>query len=115
LTIAYAAEPLGLGAAQADSEPREGRPVVTQLGTDASAITYWVDKPDGRHVVTTVDTVIRQDEGIEQHAVVRFSAVLAPGQAEMISVPVAIGEPHRVLRIRRLGDQIEIAYIAETT
>jgi hypothetical protein len=33
-----------------------------------------------------------QDGDAEKHAVVRFSSVLLPGQSQLISVPVAIGE-----------------------
>jgi hypothetical protein len=71
-----------LDATQLDGAVHEGRPVVTELSANASAMTYWVSEADGGHVVTTVDTVIRQD-----------------------------GERQQVLRIRRLGEQIEIARI----
>jgi len=101
-TVAWrlqAAEPGVLG---------EGRAAVTELGKGASAITYWVNRPDGWHVVTTVDTVFGLDSDAESHAVVRFSAVLLPGQCQLISVPGPIGEPQQVLRIRRRGDQIEV-------
>jgi hypothetical protein len=37
--------------------------------------------------------------------------VLLPGQSQLISVPFAIGEQQQVLRVRRLGDEIEIARI----
>jgi hypothetical protein len=47
----------------------------------------------------------------EEHAVVRFSSVLLPGQSQLISVPLAIGERQQVLRIRRLGGQIEVARV----
>jgi hypothetical protein len=83
--------------------------VVTELSANASAITYWVSASDGWLVVTTVDTVFGQDGDAEKHAVVRFSAVLLVGQSQQISVPGAIGEPQQVLRIRRLGDHIEVA------
>jgi hypothetical protein len=86
----------------------ERQGVTTTLSSNASANTYWVSAADGWHVVTTVDTVIGQDSGAEHHAVVRFAAVLLPGQAQVISVPFAVGEQQQVLRIRRLGDQIEI-------
>src|SRR5258707_11724197 len=88
---------------------REGHAVTTELGANASAITYWVSESAGWHVVTTVDTVIEQNGDIEKHAVVRFSSVLLPGQSQLISVPLAIGERQQVLRIRRLGDQVEVA------
>jgi len=47
----------------------------------------------------------------EKHAVVRFSSVLLPGQSQMISVPFAVGKRQQVLRIRRLGDRIEVAQV----
>jgi hypothetical protein len=87
---------------------REGEAVVTELGVDASAITYWVSESDGWHVVTTVDIRLGQDDGTRKQAVVRFSAVLLPGQSQRISVPVAINERQQVLRIRRLGDWLEV-------
>jgi hypothetical protein len=37
--------------------------------------------------------------------------MLLPGQLERISVPVAIGERQQVLRIRRLGDRLEVARV----
>jgi hypothetical protein len=92
----------------------EGQAAVTDLGANAAAITYWVSEPDGWHVVTTVDIVFDQDGPAERHAIVRFSAVLLPGQSQQISVPVAIGERPRVLRIRRLGDRIEVARVRES-
>jgi len=86
--------------------------VTTELGPNASAITYWVSEPDGWHVVTTVDTVIEQNGDAEKHAVVRFSSVLLPSQSQLISVPFAMaGRAQQVLRIRRLGDQIEVARV----
>jgi hypothetical protein len=97
-----------LKADQLNNAVREGQAVTTELGGSASAITYWVSKSDGWHVVTTVDTVIERDGDAEKHAVVRFSSVLLPGQSQLISVPFAIGERQQVLRIRRLGDQIEV-------
>ena len=93
---------------------REGQAVVTGLGENISAITYWVSKPDGWHVVTTVDVAFDPDSNAERHAIVRFSAVLLPGQSQQVSVPVAIGEQPQVLRIRRLGDRIEVARVPES-
>lgn len=85
----------------------EGEAVVTELG-NASAITYWVGESDGWHVVTTV--ALRLDQAQDSNTtVVRFSAVLLPGQLQRISVPVAIGERQQVLCIRRLGDRLETA------
>jgi hypothetical protein len=100
-----------LRAAQLDRVVREGQAVTTELGANASAITYWVSEPDGWHVVTTVDAMIEQYGDAEKHAVVRFSSVLLPGQSQLISVPLAIGQRQQVLRIRRLGDQVEVARV----
>ena len=100
-----------LRAAQPDRAVREGHAVTTDLGANAAAITYWVSRSDGWHLVTTVDTVIGKDGNAEKHAVVRFSSVLLPGQSQLISVPFAIGERQQVLRIRRLGDRIEVARV----
>ncbi len=100
-----------LKADQLNSAVRQRQAVTSELGPNASATTYWVSGSDGWHVVTTVDTVIEQNSDAEKHAVVRFSSVLLPGQSQLISVPFAIGERQQVLRIRRLGDQIEVARI----
>jgi hypothetical protein len=100
-----------LRADQLNNAVREGQGVTTELGANAAAITYWVSRSDGWHVVTTVDTVVEQHSDAEKHAVVRFSAVLLPGQTQLISVPLAIGGRQQVLRIRRLGDQVEVARV----
>jgi hypothetical protein len=101
-----------LKADQLNNAVREGQAVTNKLGPNASAITYWAGgSSDGWCVVTTVDTVIEQNGVAEKHAVVRFSSVLLPGESQLISVPVPIGEQQQVLRIRRLGDQIEVARV----
>jgi hypothetical protein len=113
LVLVFATVTPDLKAAPLNDGVREGEPVMTELGANASALTYWVSEPDGWHVVTTVDTVIGQEGDAETHAVVRFSSVLLPGQSQLISVPLAIGERQQVLRIRRLGDQIEVARVPD--
>jgi hypothetical protein len=95
-------------ATEPDRSVKEGQGVVTALGTDTSAITYWVSRPDGWHVVTTVGTNNADSFDAENRSVVRFSAVLLPGQSQSISVPVAIGEAQPVLLIRRVADRIEV-------
>ena len=109
LAVALAAAKPALSAPEHDRTVREGQAVMTELDANASAITYWLKQSDGWHVVTTIDLVIGRDTEAEKHAVVRFSSVLLPGQSQLISVPFVIGEQQQVLRIRRLGDQIEIA------
>ena len=112
LVAAFATVTPELKADQLHNAVREGQAVTTELGPNASAITYWASgSSDSWCVVTTVDTVIEQTGDAEKHAVVRFSSVLLPGQSQLISVPFPIGEQQQVLRIRRLGDQIEVARI----
>jgi hypothetical protein len=111
LVAIFATAPPQLKADQLNNAVREGHAVTTELGANASAVTYWVAGSDGWRVVTTVDTVIGRNGDADTHAVVRFSSVLLPGQSQSISVPFAIGEPQQVLRIRRLGDRIEVARV----
>jgi hypothetical protein len=111
LAVALAIAAPALPATPLDNAVREGQAVETELDANTSAITYWVSESDGWHVVTTVDAVTGQRGDAERHAVVRFSSLLLPGQSQLISVPVAIGERQQVLRIRRLGDQIEVARV----
>jgi hypothetical protein len=111
LAVVLAAAAPASSTTQPDSTPRQGQAVETRLGASTSAVTYWVSETDGWHVVTTVDAVIGRDSDTEQHAVVRFSSLLLPGQSQLISVPFATGERQQVLRIRRLGDQIEVAQV----
>jgi hypothetical protein len=100
-----------LNAEQLNDAVHEGRAVTTELGGNASAVTYWVSKSDGWHVVTTVDAAIGRIGETDKHAIVRFTSVLLPGQSQLVSVPFAIGEPQQVLRIRRLGDRIEVSRV----
>ena len=104
-----------LRAAESKNGVGEGQAVVTELGPNASATTYWVAESDGWHVVTTIDIVLGPGDISEQHAVARFSAVLFPGQVQVISVPYAIGEQQQVLRVRRLDDRIEIARVPDSS
>lgn len=99
----------GVEGAQTWTAVREGQAEVTALGANASAVTYWVNCSDGWWVVTTVDTVIGRGSNAEHHAVVRFDAVLQPGQSQLISVPTKLEESHQVLCIRRVGNRVEVA------
>jgi hypothetical protein len=110
LAAVLAAAP-ALKADQPDKAVREGHAVTTELGGNAAAITYWVGRSDGWHVVTTVDTAMAGNGEAEKHAIVRFASVLLPGQSQLISVPSALGARQQVLRIRRLRDRIEVARV----
>jgi hypothetical protein len=91
----------------------EGQAVVTELGGNAKAVTYWTRGPEGALVVTTVDTVSDLDSDAERHAVVRLQSVLQPGQAQEISVPLSIDAAQPVLRIERVGDLVTVAKVTE--
>jgi hypothetical protein len=112
LVTALGTTPLELRAAEPAGGVLERQAMVTELSTNASATTYWVAERDGWHVVTTIDIVFERGGDAEQHAITRFSTTLLPGQVELISVPYAIGEQQQVLRIRRVGDRIEIARVS---
>jgi hypothetical protein len=79
------------------------------LGDRTSVLTYWLDEPDGFHVITTVDTIlpgsVDQDD---HHAIVRFSTTIQPGEMQTISVPAPYGSRSDEMHIRRLGDRIEV-------
>jgi hypothetical protein len=102
-----------LVAAAAPAEPQgvwlnELEVVVTDLGGGSNAQTFWVDRPDGFHVVTIVDT-IRHDgdrgDGRDGHSAVQVTMMLWPGQTQLITVP---GPNLPTLRIRRDGDRVEL-------
>lgn len=85
----------------------EGQGVVTTFGGNASAVVYWISQPDGWHVVTTIGT--KADcEADNIHSIMRFSALLAPGQTQSISVPVKEDEAQPTLLISRVADRIEV-------
>jgi hypothetical protein len=92
---------------------RENQAVVTKLDDGATAVSYWASAPDGWHVVTTVDTVVAADTETEQHLIVRFSATLLPGQEQLVTVPGEVGTEQMALRIRRVGDRIEMTRVAD--
>ena len=91
----------------------ENQAVTTRLGENATAVSYWASAADGWHVITTVDSVVAADTETEQHLIVRFAATLQPGQEQLVSVPGAIGTEQQALRIRRVGDNIEMTRVAD--
>jgi len=103
-----AASSLAQAAAAEPKIMNEGQGISTALGTDTSAVTYWVSQPDGWRVVTTVGTNNADNIDAENRAIARFSAVLLPGQSQSISVPVELGKPQSTLLIRRVADRIEV-------
>ena len=76
----------------------------TKLGERFSALVYYLDEPDGLHVVVTM-----QQGVVEKAAVERFETVLAAGQSATISIPRAAGEaPERVV-LTNAGGHLQIA------
>src|SRR5215813_924619 len=76
----------------------------TRLGEHFSALVYYIDKPDGFHVVVTTQQGTR-----ENAAIARFETVLAVGQSAAVSIPRAAGEtPARVV-LSNAGGHLHIA------
>jgi hypothetical protein len=91
------------------TELREGEPAVTQLSADASAVTYFVNRPDGYHVIVTVRT--QHDEGadaLHQPPVIRFSSRILAGQTIDLSTPDGPGSADTVLQITRRSGRVAV-------
>src|ERR1700733_13160005 len=82
-----------LAAAPASAtELREGQSVVTQLSPDASAVTYFVDRPDGFHVIVAVRTNHEAGaDALHQPPAIQFSSRILPGQTINVSMPAGAG------------------------
>ncbi|MEP9355149.1 hypothetical protein ABLE93_16300 [Xanthobacter sp. KR7-65] len=92
----------------ADPLPAERQAIVTYLGGKSSAVTYYVRHDKGFQVITTLDAA---GEPGAAPAVVRVSAVLQPGQEQVVSLPGPAGRDAATLRIARVGDRIEVAKV----
>jgi hypothetical protein len=69
-----------------------------------SALVYYLDEPDGLHVVVTRRQSVREKAAVE-----RFETVLAAGQSAEFSIPRAAGEaPERVV-LTNAGGHLQIA------
>ena len=65
----------------------------TKLGEHSSALVYYIDQPDGFHVVVTTQRGMSDKAAVE-----RFETVLAAGQSATVSIPHAAGEaPARIV------------------
>jgi MaoC like domain len=76
----------------------------TKLGADRSALVYYIDEPDGFHVVVTT-----QQGLTDRAAVARFETVLAPGQSAAVSIPRGVGEESARIVFSNAGDHLHIA------
>ena len=75
----------------------------TKLGEHSSALVYYIDEPDGFHVVVTTQQGAR-----EKAAVARFETVLAAGQSAAVSIPRAVGEATARVVLSNTGDHLHI-------
>ena len=76
----------------------------TTLGADRSALVYYIDEPDGFHVVVTTQ------QGLTDHAAVaRFETVLAAGQSAAVSMPRGAGEAPARIVLSNAGGHLHIA------
>ena len=75
----------------------------TKLGADRSALVYYIDEPDGFHVVVTT-----QQGRTSRAAVERFETVLAAGQWASVSIPRGAGEAPVRMLLSNAGDHLHI-------
>ena len=76
----------------------------TRLGADRSALVYYIDEPDGFHVVVTT-----QQGRTSRATVERFETVLARGQSAAVSFPRGAGEAPARIVLSNAGDHLHIA------
>jgi hypothetical protein len=76
----------------------------TKLGEHFSALVYYIDEPDGFHVVVTTEQGARDKAAVE-----RFETVLAAGQSAAVSIPRAAGEAPAEIVLSNAGGHLHIA------
>jgi len=76
----------------------------TKLGERFSALVYYIDKPDGFHVVVTTQQGMR-----EKPSIARLETVLAAGQSAAVSIPRAAGEAPEQIVLSNAGGHLHIA------
>jgi len=67
-------------------------------------LVYYIDEPDGFHVVVTTQQGARDKASVE-----RFETVLAAGQSAAVSVPRAPGEAPARMVLSNASDHLHIA------
>jgi hypothetical protein len=75
----------------------------TKLGERFSALVYYIDEPDGFHVVVTTQQGPRK-----KAAVARFETVLAAGQSAAVSIPRPAGEASARIVFSNAGNHLHI-------
>jgi hypothetical protein len=81
----------------------------TKLGEHFSALVYYIDEPDGFHVVVTTEQGARDKAAVE-----RFETVLVAGQSAAVSIPRAAGEAPTEIVLSNAGGHLHIAEPAAT-
>jgi hypothetical protein len=76
----------------------------TKLDGHFSALVYYIDEPDGFHVVVTTQQGARDKAAVE-----RFETVLAAGQSAAVSIPRAAGEAPVRIVFSNAGAHLHIA------
>ena len=76
----------------------------TKLDEHFSALIYYIDEPDGFHVVVTTQQGAR-----DKAAVARFETVLEAGQSAAVSIPQAAGEAPERIVFGNAGSHLHIA------
>ena len=75
-----------------------------KLSAHFSALVYYIDEPDGFHVVVTTQQGAKNKAAVE-----RLETVMAAGQSAAVSIPRAAGEaPSRIL-FSNAGGHLHIA------
>ena len=77
---------------------------LTKLGKHSSALVYYIDEPDGLHVVVTTQQGARDKAAVE-----RFETVLGAGQSAAVSIPHAVGEQAARIVFSNAGGHLHIA------
>jgi hypothetical protein len=77
---------------------------MTKLGVDCSALVYYIDEPDGFHLVVTTQRGLTDQATVE-----RFETVLAAGQSAAVSIPRSLGEAPARIVLSNAGDHLHIA------
>ena len=76
----------------------------TKLGEHSSTLVYYIDEPDGFHVVVTTQQGARDKVAVE-----RFETVLVAGQSAAVSIPRAAGEAPAQIVLSNAGGHLHIA------
>ena len=94
-------------------EVLEGQANLTQLGPNTSAVTWYIDRPDGYHIFVAVETN-QDDHDVDRQSVVRFTSRIVPGQNIDISASEPTGSPLVTSEITRRADVVAIDTKATT-